>query len=87
MKVPISRCKLSKRVQKQVLQFFVAEVTARRASDLLGISPCTATLYYQKIRAVISDHLKQEAEEYFEGEVELDESYCGRVFRILCQIT
>jgi len=77
MKVPISRCKLLKKVQKQLLQFFVAEMTAREASDLLGINPCTGTLYYQKIRAVICDHLKQEAEEYFEGEVELYESYFG----------
>ncbi len=77
MKMPISRCKLSKKVQKQLLQFFVNEVTARRASDLLGINRCTATLYYRKIREIIYDHLKQEAEEYFEGEVELDESYFG----------
>jgi len=33
MRVPISHCKLSKKVQKQLLQFFVAEVTARTASD------------------------------------------------------
>jgi len=46
MRVPISRCKLSKKVQKQLLQFFVAEVTARRASDLLGINRRTGTLYY-----------------------------------------
>jgi len=35
------------------------------------------TLCYQKIREAICDHLKHEAEECFEGEVELDESYFG----------
>jgi len=77
MKVRISHCKLSKKVEKQLLQFFVAEVTARTASDLVGINRRTGTLYYQKIREVICDHLKQEGEAYFEGEVELDESYFG----------
>jgi len=77
MKVRISHCKLSKKVQKQLLQFFVAEVTARTASDLVGINRRTGTLYYQKIREVICDHLKQEGEAYFEGEGELDESYFG----------
>jgi len=77
MKVPISHCKLSKKVQKQLLEFFVAEVTARTASDLAGINRRTGTLYYQKIREVICDHLKQEGAAYFEGEVELDESYFG----------
>jgi len=77
MKVRISHCKLSKKVQKQLLQFFVAEVTARTASDLVGINRRTGTLYYQKIREVICDHLKQEGAAYFEGEVELDEAYFG----------
>ena len=33
----ITRCKLSKKVQLKLLEFFVAQVTARTASDLLGI--------------------------------------------------
>jgi len=34
-------------------------------------------MYYQKVREVICDHLKHVAEEYFEGKLELDESYFG----------
>ena len=79
MNVPIKRCKLSKKTQKQLIQFFVAEVTARTAADLLGINRRTAILYYQKIRQVIAYHLEQESEEYFAGEVECDESYFGGV--------
>jgi len=46
----ITRCKLSKKSQKKLLEFFVLEVTARSAADLLGIQPNTAILFYQKIR-------------------------------------
>lgn len=73
----ITRCKLKRKIQVQLLQFFVAGVTARTAAELVGVSRPTATLYYQKIRQVICYHLELESEEYFAGEVELDESYFG----------
>ena len=38
----ITRCKLKKSIQKKLLQFFVLEVTARSAADLLGIHPNSA---------------------------------------------
>ena len=79
MDVQITRCKLSKKTQNELLQFFVAEVTARTAADLVGISYHSARLYYQKIRQVIAYYLEQESEEYFAGEIELDESYFGGV--------
>ena len=73
----ITNCKLSKRVQKKLLEFFVLQVTARSASDILGIHPNSAVLFYRKIRMVISHHLALAADEVFEGSVELDESYFG----------
>ncbi|SUT86119.1 Transposase and inactivated derivatives [Actinobacillus ureae] len=33
----ITHCKLKKSIQRRLLEFFVAEVTARTAADLLGI--------------------------------------------------
>lgn len=60
-----------------MLEFFVLEVTARSAADLLGIQVNSAALFYRKVRAVITYHLEQEAHEMFEGAVELDESYFG----------
>ena len=45
----ITNCKLSKRVQKKLLEFFVLEVTARSAADILGIQPNSAILFYRKI--------------------------------------
>ena len=73
----ISNCKLSKRVQKKLLEFFVLQVTARSAADILGIQPNSAILFYRKIRMVISHYLALVADEVFEGPVELDESYFG----------
>ncbi len=75
----ITRCKLSKKTQRKLLEFFIAEVTARTAADLLGIQPNSAALFYRKIRQVIMYHLDQDAIEVFEGQVELDESYFGGV--------
>ena len=71
----ITHCKLRKKVQKELLRFFVLQVTARSAADILGIHPNSAALFYRKIRMVISHHLALAADEIFEGSVELDESY------------
>ncbi|HGO7048719.1 TPA: IS1595 family transposase, partial [Neisseria meningitidis] len=73
----ITHCKLKKKVQKELLHFFVLEVTARSATDILGIHPNSAVLFYRKIRTVINYHLALAADEVFEGSVELDESYFG----------
>ena len=73
----ITHCKLKKSIRKKLLQFFVLEVTARSAADLLGIHPNSAALFYRKIREVISYYLSLEANTVFDGTVELDESYFG----------
>ncbi|MDG6351544.1 IS1595 family transposase [Glaesserella parasuis] len=71
----MTHCKLKKSIQKKLLEFFVLEVTARSAADLLVIQPNSAILFYRKIREVISYHLALEADEVFDGQIELDESY------------
>lgn len=73
----ISRCKLSKKQQSKLLEFFVLQVTARSAADVLGIQANTAALFYHKIRQVIWARLELQAEEMLGGEIELDESYFG----------
>ena len=73
----ITNCKLNKKVQNKLLEFFVLQVTARSAADILGIQPNSAILFYRKIRMVISHYLALAADEVFEGPVELDESYFG----------
>ncbi|KPN72792.1 IS1595 family transposase [Neisseria sp. 74A18] len=73
----ITHCKLKKSLQRKLLEYFVLEVTARSTADILGIQPNTAILFYRKIRLVISHHLALEADQVFEGAIELDESYFG----------
>ena len=68
---------MSKNVQRKLLEYFVLEVTARSAADLLGIHPNSAALFYRKIRQIISWHLDLETNETLDGPVELDESYFG----------
>ena len=50
----ITHCKLKKKVQKELLRFFVLQVTACSAADILGIRPNSAALFYRKIRMVIT---------------------------------
>jgi transposase len=73
----ISHCKLKKKTQLELLKYFVLEVTARSAANLLSIQPNSAALFYKKIRLVISEYLAQESKELFNGQIELDESYFG----------
>jgi len=67
-----SRLKLSQ--QNKLLEHFVAGTTARAASELVGIQPNTAILFYQRLRKLIASKLPNYQ---FSGEIELDESYFG----------
>ena len=75
----ISHCRLKKSIQSRLIEYFVLEVTARSAADILRINANSAALFYRKIRKVIAFHLAQEAAEVFNGEIEIDESYFGGV--------
>ena len=74
----LSHCKLLRKQQLCLLEYFVLEVTARSAADMLEIQANTGILFYRKLREIIAYHLAQEAHEIFDGAVELDESYFGR---------
>ncbi len=75
----ITHCELLRKQQLWLLEYFVLEVTARSAEDLLGIQPNSAALFYRKLREVIAYHLSQKEHEVFYGAVELDERYFGGV--------
>jgi len=77
--VAISHCRLKKSSQLRLLEYFVLEVTARSAANLLKIQPNSAILFYRKVRQVIALYLAQEAAEIFNGDIEIDESYFGGV--------
>jgi transposase len=73
----IKRCKLGKSQQLRLVEYFVLEVTARSAADLLGMQANTTMLFYRKIRHLIAGELAKTFPEG--GEFEVDESYFGGV--------
>ena len=77
----LTHCKLLRKHQLKLLEYFVLEVTARSAADMLGIQPNSAALFYRKLREIITYYLEQQAHEIFDGAVELDESYFGGVHK------
>ncbi len=76
-RVKITRCKLSKKEQQRMIEFFVLGVTARSAADLMNMQPNTAALFYRKIREVIAYYLAQDANKTFSGDFVLDEAHFG----------
>lgn len=75
----LKRCRLRKETQCQLIEYFILQVTARSAADMLEIQANSAALFYRKIRLVIFDVLSRESDTVFSGEIELDESYFGGV--------
>ncbi|MDO5651832.1 MAG: IS1595 family transposase [Moraxella sp.] len=73
MKITHCKLKLSRKIQLKLLEFFVAEATAKTAADLLDIQHNSSALFYHKIRLVTEYHLSLEASQLFDGEAELDE--------------
>jgi transposase len=73
----ITRCKLSRKQQLELIKLFVAQVTARTAADLTGINRRSVTLFFHKLRQIIAWHIEDESQGYFSEEVEVDESYFG----------
>lgn len=69
------RCKIDGYRQSKLLEMFVAGVPARTAAELAGVNRHSATLFYHKIRQMITCELEDESP--FDGEVEVDESYFG----------
>ena len=58
----------------RLLEYFVLEVTARSAANLLGIQANSAILFYRKVRQEIAERLLTEAQEIFNGDIEIDVS-------------
>ncbi len=70
------RSRLLPSIQLELLRLFVAGVPARTAAELTGVNRNTATLFYHKLREIISETLAEQTP-FLAGEVEVDESYFG----------
>lgn len=55
----------------------MSEATARCAAELVGANFKTAAYYFYRLRTIIERATQDET--HFAGEVEVDESYFGRV--------
>jgi transposase len=73
----LSHCKLLRKCQLQLLEYFALVVTARSAADLLCIQPNSAALFYRKLREIAVYQLAQKEHKIFDGAVKLDESHFG----------
>jgi transposase len=73
----LSHCKLLRKQQIKLLEYFVLEVTDRSAADMMEIQANTAILFYRKWREMIAYYFEQAAHEIFPGAVEWDERYFG----------
>lgn len=71
------KSRLSFTVQDRLIEHFIAGATARCAASIIGINPKSAAYYFQRLRQIIFYHLELESEEYFDGSIEVDESYFG----------
>jgi transposase len=71
------KSRLSEAKQAKLIEHFVAGTTARCAADLVGVNRNTAAYYFQRLRDIIAYQIEQAADEIFEGEIEVDESYFG----------
>ena len=66
-------CRLTEKQQDRLVEFFVGEMTARTAADLVGINKTTGAYFFHRLRAIIAWQLDEASP--LAGEVEADESY------------
>lgn len=71
------KCRLSKSIQKKLIEYFVVGATARSTAQVLNINKNTVSFFFHRIRLLIYNNYHEEFD--FSGEIELDESYFGGV--------
>ncbi len=69
------KSRLSHHKQSRLIEHFVAGTTARCAASLVGVNFKTGAYYFHRLREIIAQHLEQEADTVFSGEIEVDEGY------------
>ena len=71
------KSRLSSQKQHRLIEHFVAGTTARCAADLVRVNRKSAAFYYHRLREIIAAEVEVDASHFFNGEVEVDESYFG----------
>jgi len=75
--VSMRKSRLSVYKQDRLIEHFVSGSTARTAASLVGVNKSTAAYFYRRLREIIVWEIEQESDEFFDGEIEVDESYFG----------
>ena len=70
-----NRSRISEKVFRRIIHAFAMDFTATDAAELTGISLRSVNSIYLKLRRRIAQHC--EAQNPFQGEIEIDESYFG----------
>ena len=73
----MSKSRLSVYKQDRLIEHFVSGSTSRTAAALVGVNKSTAAYFYHRLRDIIVFEIEQESHEFFDGEIEVDESYFG----------
>ena len=73
----LRHCRIRVNHRRKLIEYFVMEVTARLAADVIGVHPNTAALFYHKLREIIAKKIADDVP--FDGKIEVDESYFGGV--------
>ena len=71
------KSKISWYKQQQLIEHFVVGTPALATSIVLGMNRNTVWFYFRRLREIIAYELEKESDEYFFGEIEVDESYFG----------
>jgi transposase len=71
------KSRLSVYKQDRLIEHFVSGSTARTAAALVGVNKSTAAYFFHRLREIIVFEIEQESDEFFDGEIEVDESYFG----------
>ena len=75
--VSMRKSRISVYKQDRLIEHFVSGSTARTAAALVGVNKTSAAYFYHRLREIIVFEIEQESHDYFEGEIEVDESYFG----------
>ena len=71
------KSRLSWYKQERLIEHFASGTTARCTAKIVAVNRKTAAYYFHRLRELIAYHCEQEAHEFFDGEIEVDESYFG----------
>jgi transposase len=72
----LKHCKIKEESVRKLIEHFCVGTPARTVSEIAGVNRNTAQLFYHRLRQIVAHNLSQDFL-FFDGEIEVDESYFG----------